>query len=182
LSQTFFTTTIFRSKAFYILEFVTKNKKFFEGFLNLNRINKKKEKKMDCNKFKKLNPKFIDNETSFFQSLKIKYHMKKCKNCKIYNEKQILFIKNLKNLPDFTPPENLKNKILKDFEISQKNNQVSLYLKYSGKYIKALALSCAAAGIIIGFSIASKTFELKSYKISTGTYVLAVNSDKGDLF
>lgn len=137
---------------------------------------------MDCNQFMKLSSKLIDNEASLFAALKLKFHLKKCKKCEDYYEKQLILIENLKNLPEINPPANLKKRILTEFEMRKKTASAGLRLKYSKKPLKALALSCAAAGVIAGFSLANKTFELKSDTISSGTYVLAVNSDKGDLF
>jgi predicted anti-sigma-YlaC factor YlaD len=137
---------------------------------------------MNCKKFKTISSKFLDNETGFVKSLKIRLHLKTCRECRNYFEKEKLFIEKIKKIPEITPPGILKKTILSDFESIKKPVSPELRLKYTKTPLKAMALAFAAAGLIIGFGLANKTFELKSDKISSGTYVLAVNSDKGDLF
>lgn len=137
---------------------------------------------MDCSKFKIISPKFLDNETGIISRIRIQRHLKKCPGCRSYYDGEKLVIEKLKKIPEINPPENLKKIIVSEFEKIKKPASDPIKLNCSRKPLKTIALACAAAGIIIGFGLASKTFELRSDSISSGTYVLAVNSDKGDLF
>lgn len=136
---------------------------------------------MKCSKAEVYISKWADNDLDKQKIIKVSDHIKECKECKEFSSDIFLMTDKLSKLPLANPSPLFLKRSLSMFDKNRSSPGFFTWWRFAGPEIKAVAISFAAVGILIGFIFANKTIDI-DLNTENSPYYLAVNSSTGDLY